>query len=90
MTTTYHHTIPATRRVPRIKDQGQPCLRCPCDQFRVPAHPFWCDECGAHAGFSIKGCPIPHRNTCARYGENPETVYTQAVTYVQATGRTIP
>ena len=56
----------------------------------APVHPFWCDECGGHAGFTIRGCPIEHADWCSRRDEDPEVVYRAAVSYVKATGKEIP
>ncbi len=54
-----------------------------------PAHPFWCDDCGAKAGFTLKGCAIDHALDCPRFGENPEHVYEAAKDYCRRTGRKI-
>lgn len=55
-----------------------------------PPHPFWCNYCGHHSAFSIKGCPIDHMDYCERKGENAETVYEAAVEYCRQTGKAIP
>jgi hypothetical protein len=57
---------------------------------RPPKHPYWCDECGAKAGFTIRGCPIDHKADCSRHGEDAEQVYRDAVAYVKTTGKAIP
>jgi len=62
----------------------------PYDPNEIPPHPFWCDGCGHHAGFRIRGCPIDHQEWCARHGEDPEAVYTRAARWCHVTGKTIP
>jgi hypothetical protein len=55
-----------------------------------PVHPFWCDECGAKAPFTIKGCDIPHDSDCHRRGEDAMGVWEAAVDWCKATGESIP
>jgi hypothetical protein len=76
------------RPEPGIKVQKTP--QQPYDPSVVPPHPFWCDGCGHHASFSIRGCPIDHYDDCYRYGEDPLQVYQQAVRYCEVTGKVIP
>lgn len=57
---------------------------------RKPYHPYWCDECGHKAPFTIPGCPIEHSKECPREGEDAMRVYNEAKQYVQATGEPIP
>lgn len=54
-----------------------------------PPHPYWCDDCGAHASFTIPGCGISHKRGCTRYGEDPRAVYDTAFEYCVRTGKTI-
>ena len=56
----------------------------------TPPHPFWCDDCGAKAGFTIRGCPIEHAKCCRRHGEDPEAVFSSAAKWCQQTGESIP
>ena len=46
---------------------------CVCDR-----HPFYCDDCGNKAPFTIAGCPIEHDADCPRFGEDAMQVYEQA------------
>lgn len=55
-----------------------------------PVHPFWCDDCGAKAPFTINGCGIPHPVDCSRHGEDAISVFQAAVEWCKATGRSIP
>jgi hypothetical protein len=55
-----------------------------------PHHPFWCDECGQKAPFTINGCGIPHDLACSRHGENPTETWKRAVDWCRATGESIP
>lgn len=61
----------------------------PFIQIVSGVHPYWCNDCGENAGFTIPGCPINHRKNCPRFGENAQQVFNAAVTYVKATGRKI-
>lgn len=56
----------------------------------MPPHPFWCDDCGAKAGFCIQGCPIDHAEDCRRAGEDLMAVYDAAAEWCRATGGLIP
>jgi hypothetical protein len=60
------------------------------DDEQSPVHPFWCDECGGKAAFTIQGCPIQHAAACPRRGEDPMTVFARAKAYCQRTGKAIP
>jgi uncharacterized protein YlaI len=55
-----------------------------------PPHPFWCDDCGARAGFKIPGAPIPHFSGCPREDEDPEAAHDAAVAWCLETGGAIP
>lgn len=55
-----------------------------------PPHPYWCDDCGAKAPFTIPGWPIDHTEDCSRFGEDARQVYLDAVEYVTTTGESIP
>lgn len=55
----------------------------------TPVHPFWCDDCGGKAGFTIPGCPVDHAPDCPRFGEDPMQVYVTAVKFCRETGEVI-
>lgn len=55
-----------------------------------PFHPFWCDDCGGKAAFTIRGCPVVHDEDCPRFGENPDEVYERARAWCLKTGGVIP
>lgn len=55
-----------------------------------PVHPFWCDECGQKAPFTITGCGIAHRAECSRHDEDPYEVFDAAVEWCKKTGDSIP
>lgn len=54
-----------------------------------PPHPYWCDDCGGKAPFTIPGCPIEHSSDCPRHGEDAMEVYKAAVESVRRTGKAI-
>lgn len=56
----------------------------------VPAHPYWCDECGAKSPFKMRGCEIDHEEGCSRFGEDGYAVWLAAYEYVKTTGWSIP
>lgn len=56
---------------------------------KIPAHPYFCDECGAKAGFRIPGCPIKHDHECSRFGEEAMKVYFAAMKWCRETGKVI-
>lgn len=59
-----------------------------------PRHPFWCDECGGKAPFTIKGSPIRHHRDCPHHGEtytDAERLYEEAKAWcLRNPGRSIP
>ncbi len=64
----------------------------PHRERRIPpaVHPFWCDDCGRKAPFTIRGCEIPHESDCSRAHEDAERVYVAAVEWCKRTGEAIP
>ncbi len=58
-------------------------------ELTAPPHPYWCDDCGQKAPFTIPGCPIEHSRDCERYNEKPMSVYEKAVNYCRTTGKPI-
>lgn len=52
-------------------------------------HPYWCDDCGRKAPFTIPGCPIDHEKDCPRFGEDAMQIYREAVDHVRVTGEAI-
>jgi hypothetical protein len=56
----------------------------------MPSHPFWCDDCGGKAPFTIKGFEIDHDPECPRHGEDAEAVFDAAWEFVRVTGKAIP
>lgn len=61
---------------------------------QMPRHPFWCDECGGKAPFTIKGSRIDHDRSCPLYGETErqaEERYERAVAWLRRNpGKVIP
>lgn len=55
-----------------------------------PPHPYWCDECGRKAPFTMRGCEIEHEEGCPRFGEDGYAVWLSAYEYVKRTGKSIP
>jgi hypothetical protein len=59
------------------------------DTTTIPPHPYFCDDCGGRAPFTIPGCPIAHARLCPRHAEDPMAVYERAKAYCQRTGKAI-
>ena len=56
---------------------------------RRPPHPYWCDECGQKAPFTIPETPVEHQEWCSRYGEDAVKVFADARDWCIATGKSI-
>lgn len=74
-------------KTPGFKEDNTPWIE-PEDTTNM--HPFWCDECGAKAPFTIPGWPIEHESWCSFKDEDPEERWEKAKEYCLRTGKTIP
>jgi hypothetical protein len=54
-----------------------------------PNHPYWCDDCGGKAPFTIPGCEIDHDKGCPRENEDAMAVFRAAAEYCKTTGKAI-